>query len=147
MDEAETEYCVSSSCKLEIYVAVYGLCDVTEKVKSLIRPDDQSLTFRVCNDVFGDTWKRHDKIFVIVYSYINTENSDIKKMLLIEGDTLEIRPEAGTALPAAPVAFVSLFGKGTYINTRACEIQCLNVDRAKRIITMNSKTYHYSHFH
>ena len=103
MDKPKTESRVSSSCKLEVYAAVYGLCDVTEKVKSLIKPDDQSLKFKVSNDVFGENWKARHKTFVIVYKYNNTEDSDVKKMFMIEDDTLEIRPQPEPTMEAQPV--------------------------------------------
>ena len=86
----------SSSCKLEICAAAYGLCDVTEKVKSLIQPEEQSLKFKASNDVFGDTWRRHRKTFVIVYRYINAENTDVIKKVAREDDTLDIRPTSAT---------------------------------------------------
>ena len=105
---------VSSSCKLEICAAVYGLCDVTDKVKNLIQQEEQSLTLKVSNDVFGDTWRRHRKTLVIVYRYINAGNSDRKKKILTEGDTLNIRQEPARELPASPDVPGCLWGQGIY---------------------------------
>ena len=80
-----------SLCKLEIYGAVYGNCDVTDHVKKLIKLDE-SLTVKASDDVLGETWRGY-KTLVVVYKYDGGPNSDhVKRAITKEKDTLQLIP-------------------------------------------------------
>ena len=66
----------STTCKLNITGAAYGLGDVTAKAQSLVT-SDREFNQLATNEVWGDTWKGKKKSLVVVYEYCGVYMVDI----------------------------------------------------------------------
>src|SRR5450432_4054944 len=78
--------------RLNIVLAIYGLKDVTERIKHLVtNSQPETLSFIVTNEVIGDDgWKGQEKSLLILYNY---DGGDMQISTSKERDTVSINPD------------------------------------------------------